>query len=82
MDNPYGLGIIDDLLFIYGGTLGLKLFDKSDINNLQLIDTYEEINAFDVIPPENHLVMIADNRIYQFNYLNETIELLSDFSLN
>ena len=34
MDNPYGLGIIDDLLFIYGGTLGLKLFDKSDINNL------------------------------------------------
>ena len=34
MDNPYSLGIIDDLLFIYGGTLGLKLFDKSDINNL------------------------------------------------
>ena len=82
MDNPYGLGIKDDLLFICDGTSGLKVFDKSDINNLQLIDTYEEMNAFDVIPLESHLVMIADNRIYQFNYLNETIELPSDFPLN
>ena len=65
MDNPYGLGIKDDLLFICDGTSGLKVFDKSDINNLQLIDTYEEMNAFDVIPLESHLVMIADNRIYQ-----------------
>ena len=82
MDNPYGLGIKNDLLFICDGTSGLKVFDKSDINNLQLIDTYEEMNAFDVIPLESHLVMIADNRIYQFNYLNETIELPSDFPLN
>ena len=59
------MGIKDDLLFICDVTSGLKVYDKSDINNLQLIDTYEEMNAFDVIPLESHLVMIADNRIYQ-----------------
>ena len=63
-------------------TSGLKVNHESDINNLQLIDTYERMNAFDVFLLESHLMMIADNCIYQFNYLNETIELLSDFSLN
>ena len=82
MDNPYGLGIKNDLLFICDVTLGLKVYHESDINNLQLIDTYERMNAFDVFLLESHLMMIADNCIYQFNYLKETIELLSDFSLN
>ena len=30
LENPYGLGIKEDLLFVCDGTAGLKVFDKSN----------------------------------------------------
>ena len=30
MDNPYGLGLDDDLLFVCDGTSGLKIYDASN----------------------------------------------------
>jgi len=82
MDNPYGLGIKDDLLFICDGTSGLKVYDKSDIENLILLNTFENITAFDVIPLGNRLIMIGENTLYQYNYSDDGLDLLSEFSLN
>lgn len=80
MTNPHGLGKKGDLLFICDGSAGLKIYDASNplmISN-HLIYTYPNINAYDVIPIGDLLVMIGDNGLYQYNYSNiQDIKLLS-----
>lgn len=82
MNNPYGLGVKDQLLFICDGNSGLKVYNKSDIHNLILIAHFEQIQSFDVIPLESHLLLIGENVLYQFRYENENIIFLSEFHLN
>ena len=68
MDNPYGLGIKDDLLFICDGTSGLKVYNKNVIESLELLNTFNSSAAFDVVPTADSLIMIGDNTIYQYTY--------------
>jgi hypothetical protein len=82
MDGPYGLGIKDNLLFICDGASGLKVYDKTDVENLELIDHFENINTFDVIPLSESLLMIGDNKLFQYKYSETGINLLSEFALN
>lgn len=82
MDNPYGLGVRNNLLFICDGTSGLKVYDKSDIHNLKLLNHFKGINTFDVIPTNNHLLLIGDNTLFQYNYSLDGLALLSEFYLN
>lgn len=37
LDNPYGLGIKGDVLFVCDGTSGLKLFNKENPSNVKFI---------------------------------------------
>ena len=80
MDNPHGLGVDGDALFICEGKYGLKLFDKSDLSQIgnRLKNWIQDINAFDVIPIDNLLILIGEDGLYQFDYsdLNH-IKLLS-----
>lgn len=82
MDNPYGLGIHGENLFICDGSSGLKVYDKTDVHNLLLLAHFEDINTFDVIPLDSHLLLIGEDILYQYSYENSTIELLSVFNLN
>lgn len=80
MHNPHGLGIDNGVLFICDGEEGLKVYDATDplmISN-NMIARFEEINAFDVIPLDNLLIMVGVEGILQYDYsdLND-IELLS-----
>jgi hypothetical protein len=78
--NPHGLGIDDATLFICDGDDGLKAFDASDINAIDqhMLAHYKDINATDVIPFENVLMMIGTGGIYQYDYSNTSkITLLS-----
>jgi len=80
MTNPHGLGKHGDLLFICDGSAGLKIYDASDPKTLgnKLIYSYPNINAYDVIPIGNVLVMIGDNGLYQYSYSDiKNITLLS-----
>jgi len=80
MTNPHGLGKSGDLVFICDGNAGLKIYDASDPKTLgnKLIFSYPAINAYDVIPIGNLLVMIGDDGLYQYNYSNiQNITLLS-----
>lgn len=80
MTNPHGLGKSGDLLFICDGNAGLKIYDASDPLNLgnHLVYTYPNINAYDVIPIGNILVMVGNDGLYQYNYSNvQNITLLS-----
>ena len=82
MDEPYGLGIKDEKLFICDGASGLKVYDKTDINNLKELNHFEDIVTFDVIPLESHLIMVGDEILYQYEYLDDGIKLISQIGLN
>ncbi len=82
MDNPYGLGIKNNLLFICDGNSGLKVYDKTNVEDLQLVDHFKDINTFDIIPLDDHLLMIGEEVLYQYAYTENGINLLSQFSLD
>ena len=82
MDNPYGLGIKNNLLFVCDGSSGLKVYDKTDVGDIKLLNHFDYINTYDVIPLENSLLMIGDNTLFQYEYSDDGIELLSNFSMN
>jgi hypothetical protein len=80
MTNPHGLGIDDNTLFICDGNDGLKAFDVTDVTKIDqnLIAHYKEINAVDVIPFNDILMMIGEDGIFQFDYSNpKDIRLVS-----
>ncbi|MFA9370427.1 MAG: LVIVD repeat-containing protein [Labilibaculum antarcticum] len=80
MDNPYGLGIDDELLFVCDGTAGLKIYDASDPLNLgsNLLKVYSDMTPYDVIPLASVLVVIGTEGLFQYDYSDiNNIQLLS-----
>ncbi|MEO0571385.1 MAG: hypothetical protein AAF039_06740 [Bacteroidota bacterium] len=82
MDEPYGLGIKDDKLFVCDGNSGLKVYDKSAVPDLPQLNHFKDIVTFDVIPMEEQLLMVGDGILYQYEYLDDQIELISSLNLN
>lgn len=82
MDGPYGLGVKDEKLFVCDGDSGLKVYDKTDVEDLVSLNHFENINTFDVIPLENSLLMVGEDVLYQYEYLNDDIKLMSTLELN
>ncbi|WP_394974832.1 LVIVD repeat-containing protein [uncultured Croceitalea sp.] len=82
MDEPYGLGIKDDKLFVCDGASGLKVYNKSNVPDLPQLNHFKDIVTFDVIPMDEQLLMIGDGILYQYKYLNNDISLISEFNLN
>ncbi|NNK82042.1 MAG: hypothetical protein HKO92_02840 [Flavobacteriaceae bacterium] len=80
LENPYGLGVKEDLLFVCDGTAGLKIFDKSDPLDLELLTQYPSIQSKDVIPLENVLLIIGEEILYQYEYTEDGISQISTFS--
>lgn len=81
MDGPYGLGIKDEKLFVCDGDSGLKVYDKTNIDNLVALNHFKNIVTFDVIPMENNLLMVGDDVLYQYEYQENSIALLSELNL-
>ncbi len=81
LDEPYGLGVKDEKLFVCDGSSGLKVYDKTDIMNLQMLDHFQEVVTFDVIPLQNQLLMVGGDVLYQYEYNQDGISLLSSLSL-
>ncbi|MCB0737409.1 MAG: hypothetical protein KDC92_07840 [Bacteroidetes bacterium] len=78
LDDPYGLGIDGDLLFICDGKSGLKVFDASNAQNkVELLETFSNVQATDVIPYNGNLLMIGEDGFYQYHYADGNISLLS-----
>jgi len=68
MNNPHGVGIDNDLLFICEAENGLKIYDASDPNNLKLLRQEKSVEAMDVIPYNNILIVTSPEGIYQYDY--------------
>lgn len=82
MDEPYGLGIRGDKLFVCDGASGLKVYDKSQVPDLPQLNHFEDIVTFDVIPLQEQLLMVGDGTLYQYEYLDDEIRLISQLMLN
>jgi hypothetical protein len=81
MDGPYGLGIKDSQLFVCDGESGLKVYDKTDILNLEEVAHFQDIITYDVIPLNSHLLMVGDGVLSQYAYEDVGLTLLSTLSL-
>lgn len=81
MDNPYGLGLKDNLLFVCDGTSGLKVFDRTNPLEIEMLTQYSDIFTKDVIPLENVLLMIGDEILYQYEYVENGVNLISTYQL-
>ena len=82
MKNPYGLGIDNKKLFICEGTSGLKTFDASKPMDIKQLQHFKEMNAYDVIPLNNTLMLIGKDGLYQYDYSNpNSLKLLSKISV-
>lgn len=81
MDEPYGLGVKDNYIFICDGASGLKTYNKKEAQNLKLLSTFTQANAYDVIPLSDRLMMIGKQKLYQYNYTNTGIDLISEYTI-
>jgi len=80
MSEPYGLGIDEKTLFVCDGQAGLKIYDATEPLqiDMHLLKHYTNLKAFDVIPYNGILIMIAQDGIYQYDYADlQNIKLLS-----
>ncbi len=88
MDNPHGLAVKDDLLFLCEGAHGLKVFDVADPLRLDkhLRDHFKSVDAYDVIVlpgARKILLLIGQDGFYQFSYENpDNLVLLSHIAAN
>lgn len=85
MTEPYGLGIDNSTLFICDGSAGLKIYDASDVLQIDnnIIATFPDIETYDVIPVNGILMLIGDDGLYQYDYSNlSEIKLLSSIAIS
>ncbi|WP_291132521.1 LVIVD repeat-containing protein [Flavobacterium sp. UBA7682] len=81
LDEPYGLGIKNGVLYVGCGNNGLKVFNAVNSANLTLENTYP-INVKDIIPLDSHLIVVGNNHITQYSYgPNFTLTPISEIDL-
>jgi len=78
MTSPMGLSKDGDLLFVCDGKLGVKVYNAKDPANLQLLTVTGGGKAYDVIASQQHLLVVATDGLYQYDYSSPSdIHLLS-----
>jgi hypothetical protein len=83
MHSPYGLSKDGNLLFICDADQGLKLYNASDVMNLQLLKVVTTKKAYDVITLNKIALMVGDDGLYQYDYSNlSDIRLLSKINIS
>lgn len=80
LDNPHGVGVDGNTLFVCDGDSGLRVFDisnKTEVDQNQL-KRFGNIQATDVIPLNGVAMVIGDDGLYQYDYSDPTnLDLLS-----
>lgn len=81
MDNPHGLSVRDNTLYLCEGEGGLKVFDVTNIEEIDrnLLSHIDQVSAYDVISISSDLLlMIGPDGFYQFDSSNpKSLKLLS-----
>lgn len=80
MENPHGLGLKDDHLYICEGDFGLKSFNAADVLHIgeNLLEHHKDKPAVDVIPAPKSLIVTGPDGVCQYDYSNPAkLRLLS-----
>lgn len=81
LPSPYGMSVIQDLLFVGNGLNGLVVFDISDAQNPKLVKEYKDLEAYDIIADpndSNYLFIAGANGMNQYHLRNDlSLELTS-----
>ena len=80
MVNPRGLAIKNDTLWVCDN--GVKIFDVSDKNNIQMLYNFTDLPAYDVILDKNRALVIGEQGFIQYKIENDTILELSTISIS
>ncbi len=67
LENPYGLGKTGNLLWVCDGKAGLKVYDATNPLQMTVKHQFKNLEAFDVIPLGNKIIVSAKEGIVQFD---------------
>lgn len=70
MTDPHGLSKDGNTIFICDGLGGLKIYNASDVSNLQLIKQITGIETYDVIAFNGNALVVTMDGLYQYDYSN------------
>jgi hypothetical protein len=85
LNGPTGLGIDGKKLFVCDR--GLKVFDVSNPLNIRQIDDLVDIDqvnirsAYDVIPVDGLLILVAEEGLFQFDYTGDRLRFVSKIAI-
>lgn len=70
MDNPHGLGLSGDYLYLAEGEHGLKSFNVADVLEISnnRLEHLKDFTAIDIIPGPKSLIVIGPDGVCQFDY--------------
>lgn len=68
LEDPKGLALDSNYLFVCNGGGGLEIFEISDPKNLERVSGVTGIDAYDVILHNNILILIGKDGLFQYNY--------------
>ncbi|GAB2498424.1 hypothetical protein GCM10027164_32860 [Algoriphagus taiwanensis] len=70
MQNPHGLGLAGDYLYLAEGNHGLKSFEVSDVMNIDKnqLEFLTSMKSVDLIPGPKSLIVIGPDGVCQFDY--------------
>jgi len=68
MEEPKGLGLADDHLFVCERYNGIKAFNISSPENPELVYSSNPFEAVDLIPANGTLLVVGVDTIHQFDY--------------
>jgi len=85
LNGPTGLGVDGTKLFVCDR--GLKVFNISDPINIRQIDDLADIDevdvrsAYDVIPVDGLLILVAKEGLFQFDYSGDRLKFVSKIEI-
>ncbi len=82
LDQPHGLGVDQDLLFVADGISGLKIFNIQNKIKIKMIQHIKEVGlTYDIIAFDKKLFLISSKGLYQYDYSKLPLKFLSRISL-
>ncbi len=78
MENPHGLGLAGEHLYLAEGKFGLKSYDVSNVMSIIPVEHLANLRSVDIIPGPKSLIVIGPDGVCQFNYTQKNkLEKLS-----
>jgi len=79
LTEPLGLGLYEHYVIVCEGSHGVEIFDFSNLNYLEKVGGIAGIDAYDVIIKEDHMFLVGEDGLFQYDISNiEDVNLISN----